>query len=103
MSGPVRPPCPSRHGDLSWSRLLPESVGLDDPAEAVREGFKSDGQGDFEQAPWQVPRQPENSSTRETLARPHSRPSTRRAPATRKGDLVQAREWYLKAGLCTRQ
>ena len=86
---------------VTTSVILAASIAgssrADNPADAVREGLP----------PWQgrirqgqtASRQPASNSTQRIKPRPPSPRSTRPLPLHRKGDVAQAREWYLKAGL----
>jgi Ca-activated chloride channel family protein len=75
-----------------------EAVQADNPADVVREGLRSYGKGDFEKA------RDRFAAAREQFEKGDSGKAAIAAfdqacALHRKGDVAQAKEWYLKAGL----
>ena len=70
----------------------------DDPAEAMREGLRSYGQGEFDKARDRFAAAREQFDGRDA-AKCRTAAFDQACAAHRKGDAAQAREWYLKAGL----
>ena len=94
---PVSPPCPSRR-HLFWSRRLAGISRADNPAEAVREGLRWYGKGEFDKARDRFAAAREQFDS-EDAAKAAIAAFDQACAAHRKGDVAQAREWYLKAGL----
>ena len=72
--------------------------GADDPAEAVRQGLSWYGKGDFEKARDRFAAAREQFDTGDA-AKAAIAAFDQACASHRKGDVSQAREWYLKAGL----
>ncbi|MGO9918065.1 MAG: VWA domain-containing protein [Isosphaeraceae bacterium] len=70
----------------------------DNPAEAVREGLRSYGKGEFDKARDRFAAAREQFDSQDA-ARAAIAAFDQACAAHRKGDVAQAREWYLKAGL----
>ncbi len=70
----------------------------ENPADAVREGLRSYGKGEFDKARDRFAAAREQFDSKD-VARAAIAAFDQACAAHRKGDLAQAREWYLKAGL----
>ena len=92
-----QPPCPSAPALLLVASLAGISRA-DNPADAVREGLRSYGKGEFDKA------RDRFAAAREQFDKGDAAKAAIAAfdqacALHRKGDVAQAREWYLKAGL----
>ena len=95
--GPVIRPCRSRR-HFCWPRRLPGSVGPTIRADAVREGLRSYGNGEFDKARDRFAAAREQFDSGDA-GKAAIAAFDQACASHRKGDVAQAREWYLKAGL----
>ncbi len=105
-----RASAPKKSGARAREQAMPVSTAMvlvaclaaisraDNPAEAVREGLRSYGKGEFDKARERFAAAREQFDSRDA-ARAAIAAFDQACAAHRKGDVAQAREWYLKAGL----